>query len=769
MINANHLGEVLSAAADAFGERPALCFEDQWSSYRELERDSCRIALVLMDMGVDPQSRVVLHLPNSRDWIILYFAILKVGAVVVPVDFMTKAEELVYIIEDSQAMTVITGAEDVATVSAYTRISSVKLILQEGARTDLSGEISLEDLMKSDPVAVSLPRIDAEDLCTIAYTSGTTGRPKGAILSHRSIILSARWTAEVHARNSDDVFLLALPCTHVYGNIILHASLLVGGRLVLLRRFDAETTLASIAAHRVTLFEGVPTMYFQLMSHSRRDRHDLSSLTRCTVGGQSIPVEKLHQVETWLGVPIVELWGMTELAGPAVTHRFDRPGAKGTIGLPIGSMQARIDPDAGEARQQIGELMVRGPLTMKGYWRKSEATERTIDHDGWLRTGDLARIHEDGMIEIMGRAKEMIITAGYNIYPAELEAEIAKHPAVSMVAVGAQTDPIRGEIAVAYVVLKPEMTALAGEIEQTVRDVLAPYKAPRKVVFCADLPKTGSGKIMRHRLSEAPLKDFGSGHRSFVRAERKGALGVVTMHGPKGVNALNEMFITEIAEAMAAFDRDPLVRCMVLRSGTLQFFSVGADVEEMAQRTWASAIEDDFFTTGWARIGQCRKPLIAAVSGLALGGGCELALMADIIVASSTAEFGLPEIRLGIFPGAGGTQRLVRQIGKSKAMEMILTGDIRLSATEALALGLVSKLCDAERLHDEVIALAEKIAQNATLPVVLAKESINRAYESSLAEGLLFERRQFYSSLNGQAKSEGTRAFLEKRRPFFNE
>lgn len=769
MINASHVGEILLAAAHAFGEQPALCFEDQWSSYRELESDSERIALVMMGMGVQPQSRVVLHMPNSRDWVVLYFAILKAGAVVVPVDFMTKAEELLYIIEDSQATTVITAAEDISTISAHPQISAVQLIVQGAARTGHSEEIPLEDLVKTDPVALSLPRIDADDLCTIAYTSGTTGRPKGAMLSHRSIILSARWTAEVHNRNPDDVFLLALPCTHVYGNIILHASLLVGGRLVLLRRFDAETTLASIAAHRVTLFEGVPTMYFQLMSHSRRDRHDLSSLTRCTVGGQSMPVEKLHQVEAWLGVPIVELWGMTELAGPAVTHRFDRPGTKGTIGVPIGSMQARLDPGVGEPGRQIGELMVRGPLTMKGYWRKPEATERTIDPEGWLRTGDLARIHEDGMIEIIGRAKEMIITAGYNIYPAELEAEIAKHPAVSMVAVGAQPDPIRGEIAVAYVVLKPDMTALAGEIEQTVRDVLAPYKAPRKVVFCTDLPKTGSGKIMRHRLSEAPLRDFGSGHRSFVRAERQGPLGIVTLHGPKGVNALNELFITEIAEALAALDRDPLVRCMVLRSGTLQYFSVGADVEEMAQRTWASAIEEDFFTTGWARIGQCRKPLIAAVSGLALGGGCELALMADIIVASNTAEFGLPEIRLGIFPGAGGTQRLVRQIGKSKAMEMILTGDIRLSATEALGLGLVSMLCDPERLDEEVTNLATKIAENATLPVVLAKESINRAYESSLAEGLLFERRQFYASLNGQAKSEGTRAFLEKRRPFFNE
>jgi len=769
MTTINDLGKSLTVAAEIFENRHALFFEGQWSTFLELERDSENLARVLVGIGIASQSRVVLHLPNGRAWVIAYFAILKSGAVVVPLDFMMTAEELLYVIDDSQAAAVITAIEDIKPISAVTRHSSVQLIVSESERSHRSGELSLEELMQTGPSSLALPQADIDDLCTIAYTSGTTGRTKGAMLSHRSIALSARWTAEVHARTSEDVFLLALPCTHVYGNIILLASLLVGGRVVLMRRFDAEAALSAIAEHKVTMLEGVPTMFYQLMSHSRRDRHDLRSLKRCTVGGQSMPPEKLVEVETWLACPMVELWGMTELGGPAVTHSFECPGTKGTIGLPIGSMEARIDPQIRDPNQGIGELIVRGPLTMKGYWRNPEATQQTLDQDGWLRTGDLARIHADGTIEIMGRAKEMIITSGYNIYPAEIEAAIAKHPSVSMVAVGAQTDPVRGEIAVAYVVLKPDMTALAGEIEQTVRDALAAYKAPRRVVFCSDLPKTGSGKIMRHRLAEAPLKDFGSDHRLFVQTDRQGPIGIVTMHGPKGVNALNETFITEIADALASFDRDPKIRCMVLRSGTFQYFSVGADVEEMSQRTWASAIEDDFFTTGWARIAQCRKPLIAAVSGLALGGGCELALMADVIIASDTAEFGLPEIRLGIFPGAGGTQRLVRQIGKSKAMEMILSGEIRLSAAEALSYGLVSELCDPQSLDQSVFSLAEKISENATLPVMLAKESVNRAYETSLAEGLLFERRQFYASLAGEAKSEGTRAFLEKRRPFFHE
>jgi enoyl-CoA hydratase/carnithine racemase len=597
------------------------------------------------------------------------------------------------------------------------------------------------------------------------------------MLSHRTVLLSASLTAEAHRRTSEDTFLSALPCTHVYGNAILHASFMVGGRFVLLRRFDAEAALAAIATHKVTVFEGVPAMYTRILSHSRLHVHDLSSLNRCTVGGQSIPVEVILAAESVFSCPLIELWGMTELGGPAITHQPGKFSPRGSIGQPLPGMEVRLAGNGSGNNvgpTDIGELCLRGPLVMRGYLNRPDATAETIDGEGWLHTGDLVTLDDQGNVFIAGRCKEMIITAGYNIYPSEVEAAIAAHPAVEMVAVGKEPDPEKGEIAVAYVVTKPGEKVLRGEIEQAARDRLAPYKAPRKVLFVEDLPKGSSGKVMRNRLHEAipvaasAAAQVGPPDYQFVRTEIIENIGVVVMHGPKGVNALNEAMILEIVNALHAFDRNPTIRCMIIRAGTLKYFSVGADINEMSKRTFDAAIDEDFFSIGWAQIAQCRKPLIAAVSGFALGGGCELALMCDLVIASDTAEFGLPEVRLGIFPGAGGTQRLIRQVGKSKAMEIILTGQVNLTADEALSLGLAARVVPSEALFDTALAIARMIAANSTRTVRMAKEAVNRAYEASLAEGLLFERRLFYASLATPEKTEGTTAFLEKRQPIFN-
>jgi long-chain acyl-CoA synthetase len=772
-----NLGLLLPQAATRFGDQPALYFEGLWSSYRELDRDSSQFADGLSSLGVGPKSRVVLHVANSLDWIVAYHGVLKTGAVVVPVDFMLTAEEVIFIARDCDATVLISGLEDPAALEQVRSEASLPTLVLSSGAAEVSNAVRQSDLIEQGDTLFPPVETHLDELACISYTSGTTGKPKGVMLSHRNILLGAALTAQAHCRTADDVFLSALPLTHVYGNNIIHASILVGGRFVLLRRFDSEAALSSIEAHRVTMFEGVPTMYLRILSHSRREKHDLRSLVRCTVGGQTMPLGKIPEVERLLGCPLVELWGMTELAGTAATHQVTEQGPHGSIGRALPGMEACIMADAGRSHDpqgNTGELCMRGPLVMQGYLNRPEATAEAIDADGWLHTGDLATTDAAGYLYIAGRTKDIIISAGYNIYPTEVEAAIAQHPSVAMVAVGKSLDAEKGEIAVAYVVLKPGHVALAGEIEQTARDRLAPYKVPRRVVFVEDLPKNGSGKIMRHRLEEAkPISDMApaasQARYQFIKTEVVDQIGIVVMHGPKGINALNETMILEIGDALHRFDRDPTIRCMILRAGTPKYFSVGADINEMASRTLTEAIDEDFFTFGWARIGQCRKPLIAAVSGLALGGGCELALMSDVIIASDTAQFGLPEARLGIFPGAGGTQRLVRQIGKSKAMEMILTGEVNLTAAEALSSGLAARVVPAGNLYAAALELAKKIGANSTLTVRMAKESINRAYESSLGEGLLFERRLFYASLATDEKTEGTRAFLEQRQPVFHD
>jgi long-chain acyl-CoA synthetase len=252
------------------------------------------------------------------------------------------------------------------------------------------------------------------------------------------------------------------------------------------------------------MFEGVPTMYMYMLASPDLLRFDLSSLTRCAVGGQTMPVAKMREVEERFGCPLIELWGMTEIAGAGTTFPLNGPRKLGSIGIPLPYCEARIadvtDPSTTMARGKIGELMMRGPIVMQGYWGNEKATKETIEPDGWLHTGDLASMDEDGAIFIVDRKKDMINTSGFKVFPAEIERVVAAHPSVALVAVGSAPDEIKGEIAKAYVVLKPGAAADAEGILALCRKELAAYKIPRAIVFVPDLPKTSTGKIMRREL-----------------------------------------------------------------------------------------------------------------------------------------------------------------------------------------------------------------------------------------------------------------------------
>ena len=455
--NAVTLDSVLPVAAARFGQDRALFFEGEWSSFAVLDHDSNRFANGLGQLGIVPGTRIVIHVPNSRDWVIAYYGASKVGAIVVPVDAMLTPDELVFVLSDSAASVLITGLEEPDAIGRVMAAVSLSLVVLSFGAGSVGGAVRQADVVDRGRLNLATVAVDPGQLSTISYTSGTTGRPKGAMLSHRTVLLSASLTAQAHQRTCKDTFLSALPCTHVYGNAILHASFMVGGRFVLLRRFDAETALTAIATHKVTVFEGVPAMYARILSHSRLHAHDLSSLSRCTVGGQSIPVETIKAAERVLGCPLIELWGMTELGGPAITHQPGASSPPGSIGRPLPGMEVRLaDQSFGgtDGSADIGELCLRGPPVMQGYLNRPDATAAMIDGEGWLHTGDLATLDDQGNVFIAGRSKEMIITAGYNIYPSEVEAAIAAHPAVEMVAVGKESDPEKGEIAVAYVVTK---------------------------------------------------------------------------------------------------------------------------------------------------------------------------------------------------------------------------------------------------------------------------------------------------------------------------
>jgi long-chain acyl-CoA synthetase len=494
------LGQVLPHAARAFGDRTALVIDGQTFSFRELDELSSALAASLVRLGVRPGDRVTLYAPNSWEWIVSYYGALKTAAVINPINVMLTAAEVAYVTKDCGAKALIGSADKVAPALAA-GVSGLTAVVF--GNSSVVGATSFNELIAKrqsfEPVAVR-----AEALSTIGYTSGTTGHPKGAMQSHRAVILNGAMTAQLHLKTPLDTVVTAVPCPHVYGNVVFNAAMMYGLKLVLHPRFDAGEVLRSIQSHKATMFEGVPTMYMYMLVSPEFDRFDLSSLSRCTVGGQTMPVAKMQEVEKRFGCPLIELWGMTELAGLGTTFASNGPHKLGSIGIALPHIEARIadaaDPSKTMPRGEVGELMIRGPIVMQGYYGNEKATREAIEPEGWLHTGDLATMDEDGAIFIVDRKKDMINTGGFKVFPAEIERVIAAHPSVAMVAVGGLPDELKGEIAKAYVVLKPGATADADGILALCRAELAAYKAPRAIQFVADLPKTSTGKIMRREL-----------------------------------------------------------------------------------------------------------------------------------------------------------------------------------------------------------------------------------------------------------------------------
>lgn len=499
MEHAASVDALVAVASRKWGAKTALVDGDVELSFAELDARVSRFAGALHDLGIGAGDRLTLCLANGWRWVVAYYATLRAGAVVNPVNAMMTAAEVAHIARHCGAAAIITTKEKLGELSGSPSTLRHLILVGESAAA-----LDFDMLLAGD--AVSPPtRTGAPGLCAIVYTSGTTGRPKGAMLSHRAVLSNAVMTATMHGRSEHDRVLTALPLPHVYGNVVLNAAILCGMTLFIHERFLPRAVLDDIASRRITLFEGVPTMYHYLLAEPERDDPDLSSLTRCTVGGQSMPPARMAEVERRFGCPLIELWGMTELAGLGTTHSYLAKASHGSIGVSLPGVQLRIDEgvlaDSETDRTGAGELLVRGAIVMDGYYGDPVASANAIDADGWLRTGDIATTDDEGYVSIVDRRKDMILTAGYNVYPAEIERVISEHPAVSMVAVGALIDEVKGEIAKAYVVLKDGSFADERSIIEHCRRSLAPYKVPRAVQFVADLPKTSTGKITRNELA----------------------------------------------------------------------------------------------------------------------------------------------------------------------------------------------------------------------------------------------------------------------------
>lgn len=505
------VGALLSDAARRFGDKTALVFDDQRWSFRQLDEASSRVAAQLQQRGIAAGQKVTLFSPNCPEWIVAYYAVMKVGAVVNPLNLMLTPEEAAYAMNDCGAVAVFGSNDRIASLASVRAQTGLKHCFAFGGQTpaDAVDFAALLEGAAPSAGAYPVPGIAIEQPCTVGYTSGTTGHPKGAVLTHRAILMNTAMTATMHVRTSADTVVSALPCSHVYGNIVMNAAIAYGMTLVLHKTFDVERVLASIQAERATMLEGVPTMYMYILNHARRSEFDLTSLTRCTVSGQTMPEAKMREVEAAFGCPLIELWGMTELGGLGTTHSTYGPTRHGSIGVALPHLQARVVATDGTGQvlgaNEVGELQIRGPVTMVEYLGRAEATAQTLEPDGWLHTGDLVRQDEDGYLYVVDRLKDMIITGGFNIYPAELERVIAEHPDVAMVAVGSVPDEHKGELAKAYIVPRQGATLDPDALDAHCRSRLAAYKVPRAYQVVADLPKTSTGKILRRMLRSLDL------------------------------------------------------------------------------------------------------------------------------------------------------------------------------------------------------------------------------------------------------------------------
>ncbi|WP_370232119.1 class I adenylate-forming enzyme family protein [Cognatishimia sp.] len=498
-----HLGQISAEAARKFGDKTALIIGNDHYSFRDVDEMAQRLAGGLADIGVQKGDIVTLYSENRLEWLISYYGVTKLGAVLNPINVMLTPDEVRYVVQDCGAKVVIASRAKAEPLIGIEAGSSVSALISFDDAPE--GTKSYQELLDANHPCPATPDVDPDSLSTICYTSGTTGRPKGAMQSHRAVILNTAMTAQMHLKSSDDVIVSALPCPHVYGNVVFNSAFMYGATLNMHTTFDTGVALQSIQDHKATFFEGVPTMYMYMLEHPELASFDLSTLRCLTVGGQTMPTPKMEAVEEAFGCPLIELWGMTEMAGLGSTHPLNGLRKMGSIGVSLPYTDLRIadveDANVTLPEGEVGELMARGPLVMMGYYNDEERTREALEPDGWLHTGDLAKMDSDGCIFVVDRKKDMIVTAGFNVYPAEIERVLAAHPQVAMSAVGAQPDSQKGEIAKAYIVLKEGETGDADEIISFCREVLAAYKVPRAVQFVADLPKTSTGKIMRRELS----------------------------------------------------------------------------------------------------------------------------------------------------------------------------------------------------------------------------------------------------------------------------
>jgi len=490
-----NLAQNLTRSAGEHPERVAMRLDDVEVTYGQLDEASARVAGLLRAKGVEAGDRVGVMLPNVPYFAACYYGVLRMGGVVVPMNVLLKERETGFYLSDPEAKAVFAWHDFAEAARAGAEEAGAECIEVK------PGEF--EALLAAAEPARELVDRDPDDTAVILYTSGTTGTPKGAELTHSNLSRNVELAVQLFGLPDEPVILGALPLFHSFGQTCgLNTCVAAAGTLTLIPRFDPGKALEIIDRDSVDVFQGVPTMYAAMLNHPERDSFDVSSLAVCASGGSAMPVEVMRAFEQAFDCKVLEGYGLSETSPVASFNHPDRERKPGSIGTPIEGVEMKVvDDDGNEVAQgEPGEILIRGHNVMKGYWNRPDATAEAISDEGWFASGDMATVDPDGYFFIVDRKKDLIIRGGYNVYPREVEEVIYEHPAVREAAVVGVPHDELGEEVGAAVALKEGESVSEDELRAHVKEQVAAYKYPRLVWFVDELPKGPTGKILKREI-----------------------------------------------------------------------------------------------------------------------------------------------------------------------------------------------------------------------------------------------------------------------------
>ncbi len=477
------LGKMLAESAETYAERVAVIHGDRRITYRELEQAACSLANHLRSEGLGKGDKVALMLPNCPEFIIAYFGIQKIGGVAVTLNVQSTSYELRHLLGNSDTRCLIMQG---ALAKRFEEIRQElplcrRLITTNGPE----GNSPFREIVAKGPFTTEIPGLEDNDPAVMIYTAGLTGKPLGALLTHRNLLTQSELLRTIAHRTEKDIGLAVIPFFHSFGAVAnMLAPLRIGAGVVLMERFTLDGIFGAIEREGVTYLAAVPRLFLGMFFHEGADKYRVDSLKLCITGGAAMPADFIPSFEQRFGVRIMEGYGLTEASPVSSFSRLDMPQKPGSIGIPIPGVAAKIvdDEDRELPRETVGELILKGENVMKGYYKEEEATAQVIK-DGWLYTSDLGRMDGDGYIFLTGRKKRMIITSGFNVYPREIEIVLGLHPDVQAARIVGKEDLLRGEIVKAVVVKKPGAKIEERELLKHCRTYLSSYKVPREVEF----------------------------------------------------------------------------------------------------------------------------------------------------------------------------------------------------------------------------------------------------------------------------------------------